>query len=130
VQYDLQETMQNLVGIVRREDEIFKALDALEQLKARAARVGVTGRSEFNPGWHTALDLRNLLTVSEAIARAALDRKESRGAQFRDDYPNKDAELGKTSVLIRKATDGSMRVERERLPDLPPHLQQVIEEMK
>jgi succinate dehydrogenase / fumarate reductase flavoprotein subunit len=130
VQYDLQETMQNLVGIVRREDEILQALDALEQLKARAARVGVTGRSEFNPGWHTALDLRNLLTVSEAIARAALERKESRGAQFRDDYPNKDAALGRTSILIRKAADGSMRVEREPLPELPPHLQQVIEEMK
>ncbi len=130
VQYDLQEMMQNLVGIVRREDEMLRALDGLERLNVRAGRVGVTGRREFNPGWHTALDLRNLLTVSEAITRAALDRKESRGAQFRDDFPNKDAALGKASVVIRKGADGAMRVSREPLPELPEHLQQVIDEMK
>jgi succinate dehydrogenase / fumarate reductase flavoprotein subunit len=130
VQYDLQEMMQNLVGIVRREDEILRALDGLERLKARAERVGVTGRREFNPGWHTALDLRHLLTISEAIARAALERRESRGAQFRDDFPNKDVALGKMSILIRKGPDGSMQVNREPLPELPPHLKQVVEEMK
>jgi succinate dehydrogenase / fumarate reductase flavoprotein subunit len=130
VQYDLQDMMQNLVGIVRREDEMKRALDGLEKLNARAARVGVTGRREFNPGWHTALDLRNLLTVSEAITRAALDRKESRGAQFRDDFPDKDAALGKVSVVIHKGADGTMRVNREPLPELPEHLKQVIAEMK
>ncbi|MSU50421.1 MAG: fumarate reductase/succinate dehydrogenase flavoprotein subunit [Opitutus sp.] len=130
VQFDLQEMMQNLVGIVRREDEMVRALEGLERLKARARRVGVTGHREFNPGWHTALDLRNLLTVSEAIARAAHERKESRGAQFRDDFPNKDAALGKQSVVICKGPDGSMQVNRESLPELPPHLQQVIDEMK
>ena len=130
VQYDLQEMMQNLVGIVRREDEMLRALDGLGRLNARAGRVGVTGRREFNPGWHTALDLRNLLTVSEAITRAALDRKESRGAQFRDDFPNKDAALGKASVVIRKGADGAMQVNREPLPELPEHLRQVIDEMK
>ena len=130
VQFDLQEMMQNLVGIVRREDEMVRALDGLEKLKARAQRVGVTGHRDFNPGWHTALDLRSLLTVSEAITRAALERKESRGAQFRDDFPNKDAALGKQSIIIRKGADGAMRVEREPLPDLPPHLKQVIDEMK
>ena len=130
VQFDLQEMMQSLVGIVRREDEMVRALDGLERLNARARRVGVTGHRDFNPGWHTALDLRSLLTVSEAIARAALERKESRGAQFRDDFPDKDAVLGKTSVVIRKGADGSMRVEREPLPEMPGHLKQVIEEMK
>jgi succinate dehydrogenase / fumarate reductase flavoprotein subunit len=92
--------------------------------------VGVTGRREFNPGWHTALDLRSLLTVSEAITRAALERKESRGAQFRDDYPDKDPELGKLSVVIRRGADGSMQVRREPLPEMPAELKQIIEEMK
>jgi succinate dehydrogenase / fumarate reductase flavoprotein subunit len=130
VQYDLQDMMQNLVGIVRREDEILRALEGLERLKARAKHIGVTGRREFNPGWHTALDLRNLLTVSEAIARAALERKESRGAQFRDDFPDKEAALGKASIVIRKGADGSMQMSREPLPEMPPLLKQVIEEMK
>jgi succinate dehydrogenase / fumarate reductase flavoprotein subunit len=130
VQFDLQDMMQNLVGIVRREDEMVRALEGLEKLKHRAQHVGVTGHRDFNPGWHTALDLRSLLTVSEAIVRAALERKESRGAQFRDDFPNKDAALGKQSIIIRKGADGAMRVEREPLPALPPHLQQVIDEMK
>ena len=130
VQYDLQEMMQNLVGIVRREDEVLRALEGLERLNARAQRVGVTGRREFNPGWHTALDLRSLLTVSEAIARAALERKESRGAQFRDDFPNPDPALGKASVVIRKGADGTMQVRREPLPEMPAELKQIIEEMK
>jgi len=106
------------------------ALEGLQRLNARAQRVGVTGHREFNPGWHTALDLRSLLTVSEAITRAALERKESRGAQFRDDFPNKDAALGNSSVVIRKGTDGSMQVSREPLPEMPAELKQIIEEMK
>ena len=130
VQFDLQELMQSLVGIVRREDEILRALEGLDRLNARAQRVGVTGHREFNPGWHTALDLRSLLTVSEAITRAALERKESRGAQFRDDFPNKDPALGKSSVVIRKAADGSMQVHREPLPEMPAELKQIIDEMK
>ncbi len=130
VQLDLQEMMQNLVGIVRREDEMLRALEGLQHLNTRAQRVGVTGHREFNPGWHTALDLRNLLTVSEAITRSALERKESRGAQFRDDFPNQDPVLGKTSVVIRKGADGSMKVNREPLPELPAELKQIIDEMK
>ena len=130
MQFDLQEMMQSLVGIVRREDEMLRALEGLQRLNARAQRVGVTGHRQFNPGWHTALDLRSLLTVSEAITRAALERKESRGAQFRDDFPNKDDALGKQSIIIRKGTDGAMRVAREPLPELPAHLKQVIDEMK
>jgi succinate dehydrogenase / fumarate reductase flavoprotein subunit len=130
VQYDLQEMMQNLVGIVRREDEMQRALDGLAQLGERARRVGVTGHRGFNPGWHTALDLVNLLTVSEAITRAALERKESRGAHFRDDLPDKDPAFGRQSVVLRKGRDGTMQVSREPIPEMPDYLKQVIEEMK
>ncbi len=89
VQRDLQEMMQHNVGIVREESEMQSALEHLKVFWERASEVGVTGHRDFNPGWHTALDLKNLLTVSEAITRAALERKESRGAQFREDYPEK-----------------------------------------
>ncbi|HZF72756.1 MAG TPA: hypothetical protein VEZ51_04955, partial [Gemmatimonadaceae bacterium] len=130
VQYDLQEMMQNLVGIVRREDELVRALDGLQRLWERAGRVGVTGHREFNPGWHTALDLTSLLTVSECITRAAQERKESRGAHFRDDLPDKDPAFGKVSIVLQKAPDGAMQVRREPLPEMPAELKQIIEEMK
>src|SRR6202050_709022 len=91
IQYDLQNMMQELVGIVRREDEMTRALEGLGKLGERAAGTAVYGNREYTPGWHTALDLKHLLTVSEAITRSALDRKESRGGHFREDFPNKDA---------------------------------------
>jgi succinate dehydrogenase / fumarate reductase, flavoprotein subunit len=128
VQRDLQESMQNLVGIVRNENEMRSALDKIDNLRARADKVGVTGNREYNPGWHTALDLKNLLTVSEAIARAALERKESRGAQFREDYPDKDDRFSKVNTMISKALDGSMQIRLEALPEMPEYLKQVIEE--
>src|SRR6266404_192108 len=103
VQSELQEMMQNLVGIVRREEEMQRALEGLNGLWERSRRVGVTGHREFNPGWHTALDLTSLLTVSECITRSALERKESRGAHFRDDLPNKDAAFGNINVIICKS---------------------------
>ncbi|MDQ2919274.1 MAG: fumarate reductase/succinate dehydrogenase flavoprotein subunit [Verrucomicrobiota bacterium] len=130
VQRDLQETMQDNVGIVRNEKEMLTALQDLEQLRERASRVGIIGNRDFNPGWHTALDLKNLLTVSEAIARAALERKESRGAQFRDDYPEKSESFSKVNSLISKAPDGSMQVRLAPLPEMPDYLRQIIEEMK
>jgi succinate dehydrogenase / fumarate reductase flavoprotein subunit len=130
VQRDLQEVMQQNVGIVRDEGEMRSALDHLKTFWERAARVGVTGNRDFNPGWHTALDLKNLLTVSEAITRAALERKESRGAQFREDYPEKDERFSKVNTLIRKGEDGGMEVLLEPLPEMPDYLKQVIEEMK
>jgi succinate dehydrogenase / fumarate reductase, flavoprotein subunit len=130
VQSDLQEMMQNLVGIVRREEEMARALDELAKLWKRSASVIVHGHREYNPGWHTAIDLRHLLTVSEAITCSALERKESRGGHFRDDFPNKSAADGKTNVVIRKARDGSMKVEREPIAEMPEHLKQIIEEMK
>src|SRR6059058_812228 len=128
VQRDLQEVMQHNVGIVRDEGEMRSALDHLKTFWERAARVGVTGNRDFNPGWHTALDLKNLLTVSEAITRAALERKESRGAQFREDYPEKDERFAKVNTVVRKAEDGSMEVRLEPLPEMPDYLKQIIEE--
>jgi succinate dehydrogenase / fumarate reductase flavoprotein subunit len=130
VQHDLQEVMQQNVGIVRDEGEMRSALDHLKTFWEREARVGVIGNRDFNPGWHTALDLKSLLTVSEAITRAALERKESRGAQFREDYPNKDDAFGKVNTIVSKALDGSMQVRLEPLPEIPDYLKQVIEEMK
>ena len=94
------------------------------------ARVGVSGNREYNPGWHTALDLSNLLTVSEAVTRAAIERKESRGGHFREDYPEKDPAWGKFNVVIRKGPDGAMQLAREPIKPLPPELQAVIEEQK
>src|SRR6266699_2857314 len=130
VQRDLQEVMQQNVGIVRDEGEMRSALDHLKTFWERATRVGVIGNRDFNPGWHTALDLKNLLTVSEAITRAALERKESRGAQFREDYPEKDERFSKVNTVIHKAADGTMEVRLEPLSEMPDYLKRIIEEMK
>ena len=130
VQIDLQEMMQSLVGIVRREEEMLRALDRLEKLWERSRHVAVHGHREYNPGWHTAIDLKHLLTVSEAITRSALERKESRGGHFRDDFPNKDVAGGKMNIVLREDADGSMRVRREPIPEIQEHLKQVIEEAK
>jgi len=130
VQRDLQEAMQDLVGIVRTESEMRTALEQLKGFQERTSRAGVIGHREFNPGWHTALDLKTLLTVSEAITLAALERKESRGAQFRDDFPDKDDRFAKLNTMISKAADGSMQLRLAPLPEMPDHLKQVIEEMK
>jgi succinate dehydrogenase / fumarate reductase, flavoprotein subunit len=130
VQHDLQQMMQDLVGIVRRQGEMEEALAGLEKLKARAAKVAVTGNREYNPGWHTALDLHNLLTVSEAVTRAAIDRKESRGAHFRDDFPDKDAAAGKVITVLKKTPDGRMDLRRDPIVEMPAELKQIIEEMK
>ncbi len=130
VQQDLQKTMQDLVGIVRTESEMAHALDALSLFRSRSARIRIGGNRAYNPAWHTALDLRNLLTVSEAITRAALERKESRGAHFRDDFPEKDPAAGRFNVIVFRDGAGAMRVRREPVAEMPAHLKQVIEEMK
>jgi succinate dehydrogenase / fumarate reductase, flavoprotein subunit len=130
VQHDLQEMMQELVGIVRNEQEMQKALAGLQKLWERAAKVSAQANREFNPGWHTALDLKNLLTVSEAVTRAALERKESRGAQFREDFPDKDERFSKVNTITRQGADGTMEVRLEPLPEMPDYLKQVVEEMK
>jgi succinate dehydrogenase / fumarate reductase flavoprotein subunit len=127
IQHDLQDLMQDLVGIVRKEDEMVRALDGLEKLRARAKKVKVVGNREYNPGWHTAMDLHSLLTVSEAVTRGAILRKESRGAQFRDDYPKKDtAKFGRVNSVIAKAPDGSMQIRLETLPPMPEELKEAI----
>ena len=130
IQYDLQETMQGLVGIVRVESEMQQALDAIGQLRGRAERTGIAGNREYNNGWHTAIDIGNMMIVSEAITRAALLRKESRGAQFREDFPNKDSEWGKYNIVISRSADGEMQVEKRALTPMPDELKKVIEEMK
>src|SRR5262249_44823536 len=107
IQAQLQETMQGLVGIVRTESEMQHALTDLAALEKRAAHAGVTGHREYNPGWHTAIDLRNLLTVSEAVTRSAIERKESRGGHFRDDYPDKNPEYATFNIVTRQRADGS-----------------------
>jgi succinate dehydrogenase / fumarate reductase flavoprotein subunit len=122
--------MQDLVGIVRREDEMQRALEGLGRLWVRARQVAVHGNREYNPGWHTALDLKNLLTVSEAVTRSALDRKESRGAHFREDFQEKDAAFGQVNTTVSQGPDGTMRLRRVPIPPLPDHLKQVIDEMK
>ena len=130
IQYDLQETMQDLVGIVRVESEMQQALDAIGQLRARAKRAGIAGNREYNNGWHTTIDLGNMMVVSEAITRAAVLRKESRGAQFREDFPGKDSEWGKYNIVISRGADGEMQVERRAITPMPDELKKVIEEMK
>jgi succinate dehydrogenase / fumarate reductase flavoprotein subunit len=130
IQQELQEMMQDLVGIVRKEDEMLRALDGVQKLWERAKKVSVYGNREYNPGWHTALDLPNLLTSAEAVTRSAIERKESRGAQFREDYLNKDEAFGKVNIIVSRAKDGSMEVRREPIPQIRPDLQQIIQEMK
>ena len=129
IQSDLQQMMQDLVGIVRREEDMRRALEQLAALNGRAGRVGVGGHREYNPGWHTALDLGNLLTVSEAVTRAALLRKESRGAHFREDAPGKVEALGKVNHVVRRGPDGTMQVAALPLPPLREDLAQVVKEM-
>jgi succinate dehydrogenase / fumarate reductase flavoprotein subunit len=129
IQHDLQGMMQDLVGIVRTEQEMQQALPRLNELRTRSSAVSVSGNREYNPGWHTAMDLRNLLTISEAIARAALSRKESRGGHFRSDFPEKSAEFGKVNTVIRER-DGEMEVAQEVLVPMTDEHKAIIEEMK
>lgn len=129
IQYELQEAMQDLVGIVRKGEDMERALVKIGELKEKAGKVGAVGNREYNPGWHTVLDLQNLLTVSEAVALSALERKESRGAQFRVDYPEKSEEWGKYNVTVRRGPDGSMQIQRIPIPEMPAELQEIITEM-
>ena len=130
VQSDLQDTMQALVGIVRTESEMQEALRRIQQFKERAGRVGVSGHREYHAGWHTALDLQNLLSVSEAITRSAIERKESRGGHFREDYPDKVADFGTVNIMVKQGSGGQLQLSRVPLPPMPDYLKQVIEEQK
>jgi succinate dehydrogenase / fumarate reductase, flavoprotein subunit len=130
VQSELQDIMQNLVGIVRVESEMQEALGKIEALRARAAKAGITGNIEYNTGWHTALDLENMLSISEMIAIAALERKESRGGHFRDDYPDKNAEWAKYNLKIAKGPAGQPTIERVPVVPLTDEMKNIIEEQK
>ncbi len=126
VQYELQDMMQDLVGIVRVESEMKQALEGIAKLKERALNVGVTSHREWNPGWHTALDLESLLTVSEAITLSAIERKESRGGHFRDDFPEKLPEFAKFNIVLKKGSDGQMALRREPISTMRPDLQEIV----
>jgi succinate dehydrogenase flavoprotein subunit len=130
VQQDLQNLMQDLVGIVRSEDEMQRALTGLDDLEQRAAQVGVTGHREFNTGWHASQDLWNLLVVSEMITRSAIERKESRGGHFRQDYPDKEAAFATFNFVVKQGGDGQMQVSRAPIPPIPAELKQVIDDNK
>jgi succinate dehydrogenase / fumarate reductase flavoprotein subunit len=130
IQHDLQSTMQDLVGIVRSEGEMQRALGEIEKLRERARNVAVPGNREYNGAWHTALDLPNLLIVSEAVARSALARKESRGGHFREDYPEKVPAMGRVNIVVERGTDGETQVEQRTIPTLPAELEQVIKEQR
>ena len=114
--------MQTLVGIIRTEGELRKALEEIAVFKQRLARVKVDGGREFNPGWHLALDLHSMLSVSEAITLGAIERKESRGGHTRDDYPMADDRFGKVNVVIRKRRTDRSSVTEEPLPEMPAEL--------
>jgi succinate dehydrogenase / fumarate reductase flavoprotein subunit len=126
---ELQESMQNLVGIIRVESELKQALDTIQQLKARAKRSKVEGNRQFNTGWHLALDLHALLTFAEAATLAAIERKESRGGHTRDDYPNPDPKFARVNIIVRKS-EGGMALSQEPLPEMPDDLRALLEEKK
>ena len=127
MQQDLQECMHNLVGIIRTEDELEKTLEELTVLEDRAGRVRVEGHRQYNPGWHLALDLRAMLVVSKCIAHAARERRESRGAQTRDDYPDTDRELAKVNVVVRQR-EGELSLALEPLSAMPDDLSKLLED--
>ena len=122
---ELQETMQGLVGIIRTEAELNEAVGALDRLEERLDRVTVEGNRQFNPGWHLALDLRSMLTISRAVTRSALLRTESRGGHTRDDFPKSDPEWGKKNVVTRKR-GAKLDLATEPLPQLPEELRELV----
>jgi succinate dehydrogenase / fumarate reductase flavoprotein subunit len=136
IHHELQETMQSLVGIIRVEAELKQALENIAALRHRAGRLSVQGGRHYNPGWHLALDLRNMLLVSEAVARSAVERQESRGGHTRDDYPMTDPYWGSQNVVVElkdanaaAAGIGSgLGIRRQDLPKPPPGLAELLEE--
>ena len=128
LQQALQELMQENVGIIRDAPDLDRGIEALADLRRRARQVKVHGNREWNSGWHTALDLEPLLTVSEAIALTAKERRESRGAHTRDDHREKDLEWGKVNLVVEKGADGSMQVRKEPVEPVPERLAKIIEE--
>ncbi|HUP24219.1 MAG TPA: fumarate reductase/succinate dehydrogenase flavoprotein subunit, partial [Thermoanaerobaculia bacterium] len=130
IQHDLQGLMQDKVGIVRVESEMHEALEGIATLRQRAGRSFAPGNRDYNPGWHTALDLDSMLTVSEAIARAGIERKESRGAHFRDDFPERSVAFGKVNIIVQRGTDGEMQVRQVPVVPMSEELKALVEELK
>ncbi len=128
--HELQAMMQKLVGIVRQEEEMAQAIEELQHMRQRATKVGCSSQRQYNPGWHTCLDLEHLLTVSECIARAAIERKESRGAHFREDFPEKSAEWAQYNLIAKKADGGRVIVEKRPVIAMTADHKQVVEENK
>jgi succinate dehydrogenase / fumarate reductase flavoprotein subunit len=122
IQHDLQDTMQRLVGIIRTADELSESLSDLDQLRERAAHLAVEGHRQYNPGWHLSIDIHNMLLVSECIAKAALERKESRGGHTRDDYPGPDPYWGKLNLVLTLGDDGRVQLKQQPLPVMPDEL--------
>jgi succinate dehydrogenase / fumarate reductase flavoprotein subunit len=127
VHTDLQQCMQDLVGIIRAESELNQALEIIQQLKRRAKEVRVEGNRHYNPGWHLALDLHSLLTFAEAATLAAIERKESRGGHTRNDFPSTDGKFAKINIVVRKKA-GEMTLAQEPLPEMPEELKAILEE--
>ncbi len=128
IQHDLQNTMNELVGIIRTRAEVEAALEQIEALKARVQALSVEGHRQYNPGWHLALDLPHMLKVSECIARAALERQESRGGHTRDDFPGPTTQWGALNVICSEV-DGSVALSRQPLPQMPAELVTLFEEV-
>jgi succinate dehydrogenase / fumarate reductase flavoprotein subunit len=122
---DLRAVMQSLVGIVRTDDDLRAALVKINELRGRAAKAKVGGNIQFNPGWHLALDLKNMLDISEAVTKAALERTESRGGHTREDFPETEKEWGKLNCIVRQNKDG-INVTREPLPEMPPEIAELM----
>ena len=131
IQNDLQERMNELVGIIRKAEEIEQALHVLQDLRGRIAKVSVDGGRQFNPGWHIALDLRNMMVVSECVAKAALERTESRGGHTRDDHPAMEPGWRQVNLICSLADDGSgeepVALKRQPLPAMPMELLSLFE---
>jgi succinate dehydrogenase / fumarate reductase flavoprotein subunit len=127
IQHDLQDTMQRLVGIIRTEIELVESLDDLKALKERVRNMVVEGHRQYNPGWHLSIDLRNMLLVSECIAMAALERKESRGGHTRDDYPGPDPGWGGKNLVLTLDGDGDVELRHQPLPQMPDELRDLFD---
>jgi succinate dehydrogenase / fumarate reductase flavoprotein subunit len=120
--------MHDLVGIIRTEAEVKQAIERIPVLAERVAALSVEGHRQYNPGWHLALDLPNMLLVAECVAKAALERQESRGGHTRDDYPDPDPEWGRTNLICTWDPDGGVGIRRQPLPQMPSELAEIFEE--
>jgi succinate dehydrogenase / fumarate reductase, flavoprotein subunit len=130
IQQELQEAMMEHANLMRDGDSLKEGLGKILALKDRLPQISVPGSRLFNPGWHTAQDVRYLVQISEIIIRTALERKERRGAQWRLDFDGPDEELGKINFIVKKDEQGEVGIERREIPPMPEHLASLVEEAK